>query len=592
MPARVPFLTWDDLQFREALGLKQGDHFAENRDYLEGHHWRLGLGWMGPAPDIGDNDYRTVMLLIEAGFVSRNVIEEVTDRHGNGVVGKPMRWRWSTKRFLKVGESATPEEIADIALIEAWQTEWWDKRETSAVFRQATINALTFDRGPIRLLIPEGLLEVVNNVTVAKVKRGDIVAALDLIWPEAPDPEVACVYRDTYTMREVGIVKTQDAPVDGGPWNMNGQETLHACYLDGSDLKPEQTIVRTTGARVGYATYNLGGRLTVSEIVRPRIVTEQLIQGQKALNLALSMVPRTVVMAGFLERVILSGQMPGEFSPILDANGKQVGEKFIASPPSFGAGKTNYVAPVMIEEEDGRGGTRTVMSSPDVKWREPTDPKFAISAKVSHYQDMLEECDQAHILIQSDATPSGNSREQARSEYEGSLNKTKPHVDKVGRWFLETLLALAEQLAGVPGKYTSKYRALFECNVDSGPLTPDEKRQYIEAADKGYLSYQTAMELQGVEDTDAEVARIKAEKEGNVGQMLQRATALKTLVDSKFPVSVAVKILGFPQEFWEEIIAEVEKQQQQEQENKLAEIKAKGAQSPNGTSAPRSGALA
>lgn len=577
MPARVPYIKWSDGQFREALGLKQGAHFEENRDYLEGRHWRGGLGWIGPAPDIADPDFRTVMSLIETAFVSRNVVDEVTDRHGNGVVGKPTRWRWSTKRFLKVGETPTPDEIADIALIEAWQTEWWDKRETSAVFRQATINALTFDRGPVRLMIPEGLLDIVNGITVARVKRGDIAAALELIWPEAPDPEVACVYRDSFTMREVGIVKTQDAPVDGGPWNMTGQETIHACYLDGSDTKPEQTVVRTTGAREGYAVYNLGGRLTVAEITRPRIVTEQLLQGQRALNLALSMVPRTVVMAGFLERVILAGQMPGEYKAVVDANGKTVGQKFVPEPPSFGAGKTNYIAPIAIEEDDGKGGTRTVMTQPDVRWREPTDPKFAVSAKVSHYQDMLEECDQAHILIQSDATPSGNSREQARAEYEGSLNKTKPHVDKVGRWFLETLLAMAEMLAGVPGKYTEKYRALFECNVDSGPLTPDEKRQYTEAADKGYLSYQTAMELQGVEDTDAEIARIKAEKEGNIGQMIQRATALKTLADAKFPISVAVKILGFPEEFHAEIIAEVEKQQQQEQDNKMAEIKAKGA---------------
>lgn len=576
----IPFITWDHAQFQEALALRIGDHYEENRDYLEGRHWRKGLGWMGPAPDIGDSDYRVVMLLIEAGFVSRNVVDEIADRHTNGVVGKPMRWRWSTRRFMKAGDPMTDQEIADIALIEAWLTEWWDKRETSAVFRQATMNAVVFDRGPIRLMIPEGLLQAVNGVTVAAIKRGDIVAALDMIWPEAPDPESAAVYTDPFTMRDVGIIKTTDAPADGGPWDQTGQETIHACYLMGGKAKPELTTWRRTGARQGEASYNLGGRLTLAEIKRPRIITDQILQAQRALNLALSMVPRTVVQAGFLERTILAGQMPGEYVDVKDAGGKKVGTKFVPNPPSFGAGKTNYIAPIVVDEDDGKGGSRTVMTTPDIKFREPSDPKFAVAAKVSHYQDMLEESDQAHILIQSDATPSGNSREQARAEYEGSLNKTKPHVDKVGRWFLETLLALAEVLAGVPGKYTSKYRALFECNVDSGPLTPDEKRQNMEASNQGYQSKQTTMEYLGTEDTDAENALMKSEGAGNIGQMLQRATALKTLVDAKFPVKVAVKILGFPQEFHAEIIAEVEKQQAQEQQNKLAEIAAKGQAKP------------
>ena len=99
----------------------------------------------------------------------------------------------------------------------------------------------------------------------------------------------------------------------------------------------------------------------------------------------------------------------------------------------------------------------------------------------------------------------------------------------------------------------------------------------MESGNDGYASRQTVMEYLGIEDTDAELALIKAEGAGSIGQMIEKANALATLVGAKFPVSVAVKMLGFPEEFHAEIIAEVKKQQDQEQQNKLAEIKAKGA---------------
>lgn len=569
-----PFPEWGANEALSALALNTGPWVKGNRSYLEGDHWQSGAGWIGPQPSNNEAGFTETMRKIELAFTSRNVIAEIVDRHKNGVCGREPRWRFTPIRFLAPGENPNEAELKDIAELEGMVTNWWNCRKAISVLQVAARNALFAARGPVRLYIPRGLLVQVKTdeggvVAGVVVDRGDIESALDLIWPEAPDPESATAYIDPLTRREVGIVIETD---------LAGVDTFNLTFLDQSGDDPELTVHRTItrGAEAKEADFqfNFGGRITVNEVRRERLINDQILQGQRALNLALSMIPRTVITAGFLERVLLNAQMPGEFQDIKDATGKVTGKRFVPGTPVFGAGTTNYVAPLAVEEDDGKGGTRTVMTNADVKWREPVDPLAAINAKTAHYQDILEEANQAHILITSDATPSGNSREQARAEYEASLNETKPHVDHVGRWMLETLVAMAEELAGVPGKFTSKYRVVYESNVDTGPLTADEKRQNYESADKGYLSAQGAMELNGVEDVDAEMARIKSEGAGNLGSMIQRATALKLLTDAQFPMAVAMKVLGFPEEFHAEIISEMEKQKKAEQDQAVELAKA------------------
>jgi hypothetical protein len=506
------------------------------------------------------------MRLIELAFTSKNVIAEICDRHKNGVVGVEPRWRWVPKRFLKKGETPTDTEASDIAEIESLVTAWWDSREVNTIFQKAVRNSLALERGPIRLYIPDGSLIVENGIPGVRIGAGDLEGALNLIWPEAPDPEFAGIWCDPRTKREMGIVVTKD---------MYQQDVIHFTFLQPTGRLPESTVYKILpliGRGFRYSI-NLGGRLLMNEIRRRRLVSDQIIQSQKALNLAVSMIPRTVVTSGFLERMLLNAQMPGEFQDIKDAGGNVIGKRFVPNPPTFGAGTTNYVAPLAVEDEDATGRMRTVLAKADVKWRDPVDPQFAMNAAIFHYQNMLEEADQEHVLINSAATPSGKSREEARSEYGASLGETSPHVNRVGRWFLETLVAYAEEIAGTPGRFTSRYRAVFECNTDTGPLTADEKRQITEAGDKGYLSACTVMERIGVEDVDAENNRILAEKQGSLGQMVQRATVMKLLADSNFPIPIAAKLLGFP----EEIIPEIERMMKEQQQQQIDQARATAA---------------
>jgi hypothetical protein len=578
--ANTPYIDWNGTDAREALSSQLGDHLPANRLMYEGDHWLRGDGFIGPKPAPNDKDYEETMSLIELFFTSRNVIREVVARHAGGVVGKEPRWRFAPRRFLKPGERPTDQEIADIALIESFLTEWWDRKEVIARIQDAVANAMWSDRGPMLLRIPDGLVAQDAGVPGLFLKRGDLAGALDYIWPEAPEPETATVYRDPDTKREIGIVIV---------WNSDGTTTTHVFFLMPSETKPERTIHRsfpdatTVSAQIDY---NYGGRLPMEEIRRPRIITQQILQSQKALNLALTMMPRAIVTSGFLERIILSAQLPGTFTDIKDASGRVIDRRFVPSAPTFGPNTTNYVNPIVIEEDDGRGGVKSIMSSPDVKYRDPTDPKPIITAKESHYQDILEECDQAHILIQSDATPSGRSREQARVEFEKSLNKTAPHVNRVGRWMLDTVLAMAEEIAGIPGFYTNRYRAIFECNIDTGPLTADEKRQVMESGNQKYRSSQSVMELLDVENPDAEFARIQAEGVGTIGQVAEMALAAANLSKAGFPPEIVGELVGLPPDLITKIVTSVQQQQEADLKKATQLAALKPPAPPPGSSAP------
>jgi hypothetical protein len=119
-----------------------------------------------------------------------------------------------------------------------------------------------------------------------------------------------------------------------------------------------------------------------------------------------------------------------------------------------------------------------------------------------------------HVLISSDATSSGESRKQAAAEFLKSLNNTKAQIEAAGRWMLETALAMAAQFAGTPGKF-AELRAVFQCRLDTGPVSADEQRLAIELKDAEIIDVETAMMRVNVDDVQLEQAKIAKRKAEN-----------------------------------------------------------------------------
>jgi hypothetical protein len=563
-----------------------GEHLWDgakvNAKFMEGDHWQEGVGWIGPMPNATEEGYAATKALIEKGFISKNAIKEVVDRHVNGLLGLPPEWGFTPIKALKENEEISPADQALIDEAEAAVTQWWDKRDAHNLIKDVATKALWAGRGLSRVYVPSGLLvDVVvaapdgqaTTIRGVAVPNGDVNKALELIWIESPKPDVSTVYEVFETKEEIGMVITAPSATSTVNTTLSTQQ-LELTYLEKQAIADKVMTVlalkRLEQQAESIVKMDLGGRITMFEMKREPLITEQVQSMQRAINLAISVVPRTIVTGGFLERIILNGQMPGEW--VEDAKTKE--KRFVPGKLSMGAGTTNFISGV--EHEDQSTGT-TKLADPEVVIREPTDPSFAVKGERALYRDLLEEVDQVHILMSADAVASGVAREQARVDFMLSLNKTRPQVEVMGRWMLETVLAMAEVFAGTPGKYTSKLKAYFRCKPDFGPISSDERNQTVQEVEKGMKSRERGMNELGVDDVDAELAKINSQPDAQVDLVKRQGEALKALVDATVPLEIAMELVGFDPEVVQKAAAKAEEAKQKELDAQVEMAEAQGA---------------
>lgn len=512
----------------------QQDPITMNRAFFQGDHWQNGAGWVGPHPESNASGFSDAMREIALAFTSQNVVREVVQRHASGVVGKQWSWAFVPRRDLEKDEEPTPQELAAIKEATAIVRPWLLARKIPKLVRDATCTVLLAERASVRLFVPAGLTE--QSVDGGNVVRAQSIAqALGLIWPEHLMPEDAAVIVDADTMLECGIWLFEAQPADSDD-DDEPVEYAGVTFLD----QDGSTIMRLIPADEDVAqvesSLQMGGRIPMFEMKRSALITPQVQQAQRALNLALSMVPRNVITGGFLERVLLNAQMPGRYET--DAAGNRTG-RFIPDPLHVGAGTTNFF--VGVEDESDQGGV--TRASPSVNWRPPVEPTAAISAADKHYRSILEETGQLHVVMSGDAEASGKSRVEARAEYLTTLQETQPEAEALLRFIIETSLAMAEALAQTPGKYTSVLRAQAQCKLDAGPLSADERRAILEQIGKS-ISQETAMALLGVDDIEAERAKMASDPQARAGLGKTIGEALTALTMAGATLEGAAKLIG------------------------------------------------
>lgn len=515
------------------------DEAEANELFLSGDHWQDGTGWIGPVPPTEDTDREDTLALIRTSFTSRNVLREIVMRRVRGVIGKEPRFGVVPRAVTTETELAEAQKKAKLE-IEAALTEWWDRRKAHKALERATIRACWATRGPLRVYIPAAL--VPDGETVPR--QPDLASALRFIHVESLNPFSATVASDIDTGDEVGILLTA---------NEEGDEISELVFLGeakpGADVAERPTVFRTItedtdvpddedapSERDGDVTMQLGGRITMALIESDLLISTQLQQMQRALNLCLTMIPHNIVTGGFLERIILNGLPPGHWEK--DAHGRKT--KFIREPFETGPSVTSWVSGIEIPNKDGS----VSVTSPSVSWRPPTDPEFASKAKRSIYQDMLEEADQAHVLISGDAMASAVARVQARADFDMSLTQLEGPVNSVGRWLVEVVLALAESLMQQPGAILNEWRGQFECRVTSAPLTNEERVQNVNELTSGILSRETVQERNGVADVAAENARIAADPSNQTRDLRARADITLALTNAGADIVAAATVAG------------------------------------------------
>lgn len=520
------FDEWTLETAKQAVKGKVHTWFAEVRDYMEGRHWRGSKGWVGPHvnPNLDEGD--TVMAEVERGFVSANKVDEITTTHRDAVVGTPVMWHAAPRDFQAPGAEMDEAQKGRRAQLEAMMTKWWDRVNAPDALAQIVLNLLCYARADARHIVPPNLVVTGEDGTTG-VPVSTVEQALDSIFLEVLDPESATVYRHPKTLQEVTIVLVRE----------DNLEWAELTFLDpsGATIFKKVGMPNTPAQRV---VTNLGRRLNVVESTRRRFVTQQILENQKALNLALSMIPRNVVTGGFIERTMLNAQMPGTYEYNDDGSVKN----FVPASYRLGPGSTAWL--VGVKTTDALGNEQ--IAQPTIERGEPVDPKASITAVSAHERLILSEAKQEHVLTNSDNLMSGKSREQARHRFVGSCRPTKNAAEYLTVFILEGALALAEWFAGDPGVFSNEWRFVALATIDTGPVGADEREQDLAMVNAGTMSPELQMERAGVLDVDAERARIRSDELYTLRLWKERFTVLGLAEVAGVPVEVAAEFIGVP----------------------------------------------
>lgn len=520
-----------------------------NRLFFQGDHWQNGDGWIGPHPEIGNVAFTATMQEIANLFTSKNVVRETVLRHSLGVVGRNIQWGFTPVAAVTSADGK-PDEATQAKITEAENLirPWLLNRKVGTLLRDAVCTLLLSERAGLQLMIPPGLAEEDADGKLV-IKAASVADALNFIYPEHPLPDNACVVLDQMTKQEAGVWRYTKGAEKGDelaagetPTTTPDDETefVAICFVD----EDGDTVIRVFQDgqdKVDAESFlDMGGRVPMFEMRRAALITVQVQQAQRALNLAETMIPRTAITSGFLERVLVDAQLPGE--PETDTEGNETG-RWIEKPFYAGAGTTNFLESSTFEDEEGRIKSKNA----DIKWREPVSAEGPIKASDKHYRSILDEVSQLHVVMAGDSNPSGSSRLTARIEYLATLQLTQGEVEAAFRFIVDTALAMAEALAQKPGEFTKVLRAQCACRLDGGPLLPTE-RAAIEGSIGKTISQETAMMLVGIEDVDAEKARMAMDPLSRAKYGEAVGDALNKLTSPGAPFEGAARFIGISDE--------------------------------------------
>lgn len=506
-----------------------------HRAFAEGDHLQAGTltasglatlssagglaGWIAPMLPSGHPHYRNQFDGIVRGFVSSNKIGEVIGRHKAGVAGRQPSRGFESREPIPQGKEIRPELLRLKETADGWMAARWEAEGMHGAFQSAIACLLYSGRQPARLLLPRGYLTEGRNGTkvLPRVPLADMLNMLRLTFPK---PEECTVYTDPDTFEQVGIFTYE-------------VDTKRYAEVTWVDRASGLTHVRQVGegAEAGTkdeATYDFNGRIPMYEMVRSVFVTPQMVQNNKALNLALSSIPRNVWAAGARERTYFNVDQPGE--EIVNADGTKT---FVVKEIDMGAGVANFLngAPVW-ENNDPKTGNIVGYANPSMQITDPVDIGPAKAAVDAHAWEILSEARQLHAVMTADATASGVSRIVARVEFMGTLGETKPTVDGCLEWEADTRLAMAEAFTGgreggkAPHPYSAYLRANAECKLDPGPITPEERTALKELVADGIYSKEYIRVMMGTEDSKEEETRVATE------QRVERILSLIERADS------------------------------------------------------------
>ena len=510
---RKDFKDWDYNDAQQALGKRQNAGDKESLAYVvDKNNWQDGGGWSGPQIAGSSSVANTLKDGINRDFTPKGAAPSVVRRFRRGTVGRESSWT----TFLEEGrgQTETRKKEADALLLA-----WWNHNKGLRVLRQAVSYCATVGRGPLRLYPPPGVM-VNGQVPVLNMQE-----AVKRIFLLAPKPDEATVITDTWSMKKAGIYTYEDP--EGKPAiglcyvNEQGKTVIKSLTVGSSNTAQAPGLIQRAkdylAPQSADPELNLNGNLLLFELDNEPLITESVKRQQKLLDKAGTVLSHEMDEDGFREKVYFNMMPPGKTVMVDDPDnpGRQI-EAFIQGPPSMferGPGKRLFGQGIPLYKKDNAGNiTDFDLTTPTSDTTEPVPVDTFIKTAEFAYRNILEDTDQLHVMISGDAASSGESRKQARDDYTKSLEEMKSEVDYTGSSILETVLSLVALFAKKPG-YFDGIRVSFDCRIDPGPLSSEDRKMNIEEMKAEIKSLEDARIYAGSNDPDALKEQIEEERD-------------------------------------------------------------------------------
>lgn len=537
LPKIPPFGQLDFLTAQRLL--PRHKEAAANRPFIEGDHFQRGAAWTGPGPKRSDPRYQEFLRVLKEVFIFKNVCDEGCDRLTGAVIGWEPYWAWVPRRHNTDQVPVSDAEKTRINEIESAQTNWWNTQKVHKKLKKLAYNSMWAKECCWRLYTPAGFLDADGNVSASTIEE-----AFSRVFLDIPEPEMATVWEHPDTKQKIGICVFVDS---------QGRRFVELTYLERDGEKKGQTTIRIVPATTGApganssngvsaeaATNDFGGHITMymSSLDQP-IINADVRSLQRAYNATLTLLQKGITDNHFLEKYFGNALPPGKYvyGDPAEPN-KRTG--YEVDIREVGGNIDTWLQGVDVLQPDGH----TDLATPNVTFRNPIDPSTTIKGAEYWYQTLLEALRQDHILINQLATPSGKSREHSRGDFIDSTKDPVMETELAGRELMLTSACMAETFMGALGKWTKDFVPVFYCRPNYGPLSVAERNQNVVEAEKGFLSDETVMALNGTDDVDAEEALIDSQPRKQLDLISRRADVLAKL-DLIYPRETALFMVGY-----------------------------------------------
>lgn len=263
----------------------------------------------------------------------------------------------------------------------------------------------------------------------------------------------------------------------------------------------------------------LDENLTTEDMCGDKLLTEQFVHSNKALNLGLSMGVSALVEGGFPELSLTNVELQTE--EVSDGKG---GTMKVPKQLKRGGGVVaNFVGIRTIDEN----GTEKY-ADPTVNYHDPTSMTTFADGKDLYYKACLEEVAQLFVITTGDGSIAAESRIQSRMDFVNRAKRFKPDLDRVGTWLMRTMIHYAAAAAG-KNEYFKGINIDFDCKVSAGDLSAQERQVVINQYGAGLLSRESAIVLLGSEEPLIEIDKIRAEEAEKMVNQVNRMSAFSAM---------------------------------------------------------------